>query len=367
MTEVFGTILIVIGVLIISPDALVYNLAKDYVKNSFWDIIFFRCGLNVIVLVGVIGVQSYRNGFGTKKLARVLYNQFTRPITTIVCTMLFTVNQIFISFLFDSVQVPIALSVLATLPFSSAVVEFFALGKPIPYYTCLCILVGMTCVILMVTENGLNNQDKGNFGLGIFSGVLGTVTHALWTLMLLVGDENFPHHFPRMAYFFNLKSPSNQNNVSKNESVENGVEDVSPPATDITNALPSVGFQGILSGIIALLAGARPTMVPPLGAFWLSISGLIILPLSFAFLAIGAMHAKPTTQGLCFLLETVFGTIWAWLAYGDKQKPSTRVIICGIILLASLATNSFIANRKGSETTQVEEDEQYDENDEIIL
>ena len=66
---------------------------------------------------------------------------------------------------------------------------------------------------------------------------------------------------------------------------------------------------------------------------------------------------NPTTVGLSFLLETVFGTLWAWIVYGEKQQPTIRVIIAGSILIFVLGINAIFSTSHDTKKNQEKLDE----------
>ena len=71
----------------------------------------------------------------------------------------------------------------------------------------------------------------------------------------------------------------------------------------------------------------------------ISISGLIILPFSFAALTYATRYTIAANISLLMLLETILGPIWVWFFL--NETPSIQMIIGGLIVIFSLGIYFF--------------------------
>jgi drug/metabolite transporter (DMT)-like permease len=71
-------------------------------------------------------------------------------------------------------------------------------------------------------------------------------------------------------------------------------------------------------------------------AIWrFSVSGLIILPMSFVALTSATRHTNAANVSLFMFLETILGSFWVWLGVGER--PGLWMIMGGTIVLGSLS------------------------------
>ena len=93
----------------------------------------------------------------------------------------------------------------------------------------------------------------------------------------------------------------------------------------ITGLIGVSVVAGSATGLVAVLSGN-------LGA--ITVSGLLILPISFMALTAATRFTKAANVSLFMLLETVLGPIWVWL--GTGERPGGLTIIGGVIVVLSL-------------------------------
>lgn len=67
----------------------------------------------------------------------------------------------------------------------------------------------------------------------------------------------------------------------------------------------------------------------------ISVSGLLILPLSFVALTAATRFTRAANVTLFMLLESVLGPVWVWL--GTGERPGSLTIVGGVIVVISLA------------------------------
>ena len=98
-------------------------------------------------------------------------------------------------------------------------------------------------------------------------------------------------------------------------------------------AFGTTGFGAIITGFIGLLFIDLEQIL--VGNFLaISISGLIILPLSFAALAYSTRYTYASNISLLMLLETIFGPIWVWIFL--EETPNAQMLFGGLIVIITL-------------------------------
>ena len=94
------------------------------------------------------------------------------------------------------------------------------------------------------------------------------------------------------------------------------------------------GISSIGYGIVGLLI-VSPDLLFEGDLIAISLSGLIILPISFACLTFATRYTQASNIGLLMLLETSLGPFWVWL--GTNETPNIYMIMGGIVVILSLA------------------------------
>ena len=110
---------------------------------------------------------------------------------------------------------------------------------------------------------------------------------------------------------------------------------------------PTVLVAAIISAGVAL------PLSFPFHASWQDIGiltgmGTIQAGLGCLLMTLASRHITAAEVGLFALLETILGPLWVWIGVGEQ--PSNLAIVGGIIVVASLAINEFIALRGQRET-----------------
>ena len=98
-------------------------------------------------------------------------------------------------------------------------------------------------------------------------------------------------------------------------------------------AIGATGFGGLLVGIIGILFVTKKTLLAG-DLIAISISGMIILPFSFAALTYATRFTQAANVSLLMLLETILGPIWVWIFI--KESPSNQMILGGMIVIITL-------------------------------
>lgn len=111
------------------------------------------------------------------------------------------------------------------------------------------------------------------------------------------------------------------------------------------NMIPSMAIGGVMVALLALPFADFAALVPPgprLG--YLLIMGLVVLPASFALIALGPRSLPAAEVALILLLETVLGPLWVWLVI--EEYPGNWSLIGGAIVVTTLVAHALTANGK---------------------
>lgn len=99
------------------------------------------------------------------------------------------------------------------------------------------------------------------------------------------------------------------------------------------NILLVTGSSALVSGLIGLAFVDFGTLFQGSPAM-ISISGLIILPLSFFCLTTATRYTQAANISLLMILETVLGPVWVWLIVGER--PGGQMILGGTLVITAL-------------------------------
>ena len=109
----------------------------------------------------------------------------------------------------------------------------------------------------------------------------------------------------------------------------------------------ALGTGGILCGLLAFYFWPSASEINLKGMFYISITGLLILPLSFILLSRASRMTPASNVSIIMLLETVLGPLWVWTF--TTERPQFLTIIGGIIVI--LALIYFFSNKRTQEAT----------------
>ena len=96
----------------------------------------------------------------------------------------------------------------------------------------------------------------------------------------------------------------------------------------------ALGMGGIICGVLAFSFWPSAVDISTDGLFYISITGLIILPLSFILLSRAARMTPASNVSIIMLLETILGPLWVWVFISESPKFIT--IIGGAIVILAL-------------------------------
>ena len=96
----------------------------------------------------------------------------------------------------------------------------------------------------------------------------------------------------------------------------------------------ALGMGGIICGVLAFSFWPSAVDISTDSLFYISITGLIILPLSFILLSRAARMTPASNVSIIMLLETILGPLWVWAFISESPKFIT--IIGGAIVILAL-------------------------------
>ena len=109
----------------------------------------------------------------------------------------------------------------------------------------------------------------------------------------------------------------------------------------------ALGTGGILCGLLAFYFWPSASEINLKSMFYISITGLLILPLSFILLSRASRMTPASNVSIIMLLETILGPLWVWTF--TTERPQFLTIIGGIIVI--LALIYFFSNKRTQEVT----------------
>ena len=101
--------------------------------------------------------------------------------------------------------------------------------------------------------------------------------------------------------------------------------------------VPAMGLGALLTALVSL-PWADPMSATASDYRYLALSGFLVLPLGFGFLAVAPRYIPGAEVALITLLEAVLGPLWVWMALGEV--PTRTAVIGGAIVIGALAYNS---------------------------
>jgi drug/metabolite transporter (DMT)-like permease len=288
-----GIILGLLGALIITPDTLFMKLSKF----GPYEMLSWR-GLETAIILFFVWYFISKN--------RKFDFLNSMKSNGIIASLLIGIGGISFTYAISVSLVSIVLFALAFSPFVSAFFSYYILREKISKFSLFFLftaLVGISIAVLDIKSLDLNinnNNIKGCF-LGLFTAfTLGI------SLVLFRSDKSLP--------------------------------------VMLINSYG--GFIAGISGLIYLLFNNNVINLLNGKIFFISISGFIIIPLSFFLLTYSTRFTSATNISLFLLLETILGPIWIWFFIGEKL--SKNQIFGGILVILSII--SFILKSKNYET-----------------
>lgn len=280
-----GILITVFAVIILSPDSVLIRLAD---AHDGWTLVFWR-GFSYAIGVGIILLLMH----GSKTL--VMCRDIGKGglwigLLSGVCTATFV-------FSIQHTSIANTLVIISTAPVMIAIVAWIMLKEKASLVT----LASMVLVFF-----GIYIVMSGNFGGASLKGDL----FALLTAVI-------------MGVTFTL--------TRKYKAI---------------NMIPTNIVGGVVAAVIAFLAAE--TLYLPTEAMFYTVSSGVLLSISFSMIVIAPRYMPAAEVGMIMPLETVLGSLIAWLVL--SEVPSANALIGGTIVILTLFFHSwystYLANNR---------------------
>ena len=281
-----GILIAFLGALLLTPDTLFMRLSE----MDVWTMLFWRgFQMGAILILMTLSIKEYRENF---------FLIFKKTGTLIV--LIQASGSIFFTLGIVNSSVALILFCIATGPLFAAFFSLIILKEKLKRPTIYASIFSLIGIIIVVTDpSEVLNAPDGSIVFGTVCGLLTAISLGLY-FVLLRSNPKIP-------------------------------------------AFGTTGFGAIITGFVGLLFIDLGQIFT--GNFLaISISGLIILPLSFAALAYATRYTYASNISLLMLLETIFGPLWVWFFL--KETPNIQMLFGGIIVIITL-TIYFIVLRAG--------------------
>ena len=279
MTLNRGILLAFAGALLLTPDSLFMRWSElDGGAMLAW-----RASLSGIIYI-VIGYMFGGSANAVRQGGLRLFSFWILVLCQIS-------NATFFAFGIAIAPVAIVLVAVATVPIFSVILGFFFLGERPDFGT--WVIIGV--VFLGIALSVLGDIDPTQLfnpytALGAVFGLLVAISLAM-NFVIIRKNETLP---------FEL----------------------------------ALGFGAIIAGLGAFVLFPAARSLSFESAFYISLTGLIILPISFYLLSYASRFTSAANVSMLMLLETILGPFWVWLGVGET--PGIFGLIGGGIVIAAL-------------------------------
>ena len=274
-----GIFLALLGTLILTPDALFMRLSE----LSGGEMVAWRAtqGGSIFFLIGLVQVIWPRSEVKPK----VWRKSFLALIFVQMANVFCFAYGIFLA------PVAIVLIAVATVPVFSIILGYWVLKEVVDFKTWLIVIVVFFGVALSVLGD-VNSNDLYNLSTAL-GGLCGLVVAFSLACNFVIIRKDKEVAFPL-----------------------------------------SLGMGGIICGALAFSLWPSAVDISTDSLFYISITGLIILPLSFILLSRAARMTPASNVSIIMLLETILGPLWVWAFISESPKFIT--IIGGAIVILAL-------------------------------
>ena len=284
IANLHGGLLALIGIAILSPDALLIRLIHaDDMTATFWRVCFLAIALLVVALW-----RGVERGQGIVQAIMPGKDEILTGIFYAGTSVLFILSV-------RNTDAANTLVIISATPLLAGLMGMFIFKRSLPMRTWVASLVVLAALVLIV-------------GAG-FGG-----ENALGDILALCAAFC-------MAGFLNVISAR-------------------PKMDEVKGML-----FGAFIATVAMAPAAQPTEVYGIDWVWLLILGVWVVPVSFLFLSAGARKIPAAEVGLIMLNEAIFGSLLVWLFV--QEVPSKMTFICGAVVIATLIVHSVLGMRAG--------------------
>ncbi len=283
-THAKGLLIATVAVLLISFDALLVRLAGA----PHWDIVFWR-GWLICLSLGLWMLFSGRR-------LQLPERRRDRALIWLSVVLLSGNTTLFVLSVAHTAAANTVV-ILAASPFFAALFSWVFLRERVPLRTWIAIAAAITGVLIV-------------FGGGLGGGTLVGDFFALTLAMTVGAHLTVLRRFPEVP------------------------------------RLPLVCLSGALAGAMAF-PFAAPFALPAESYFYLTIMGVLQMPLATVLLTVATRYLPSPEVSLFLLLETVLAPVWVWWALNESVPPLT--LIGGALIMVTLALHAIraLAEEKG--------------------
>ncbi|MFT4610111.1 MAG: drug/metabolite transporter (DMT)-like permease [Cellvibrionaceae bacterium] len=277
-TKLTGLSLSFIGVVVISPDALVLRwVAMDHGTLLLWRGLFLFAGFSAVILyqyqLSSLKALSRAGWFG------------------VLSGFLFAINTFCYTKSIQLTSVTAAMMIISTAPVFAALISWLLLKERINYLTAIVIICTLVGIAIIAADSEGHNTITGN----------------LFALVCAVS----------MAMNFVLARFKS--------------------ARDLT---PGLVFSGLFIVLLAVLEGADSAMPETLQLGAIAIIAMVALPIGFTLLQIAPRYISATDVSLFLLLEAVLAPFWVWLVL--SEIPSVTTLIGSVVICLTLSFYGYL-------------------------
>ena len=255
-----GTLIMVLAVLVLSPDALLISL----ISSDTWTLVFWRGMLTATTLA-----LALVSGYGLESLSLVS----RMGIPGVVAGTFFAASTI--SFVM-SVRLTAAantLVIIAAMPLFAAVLSRMFLGDRVELRTWLAVMAGLA---------GISLVFRGSLAAGSPLGDLLALATALLMASNFVIIRKYRH----------------------------------------VNMIPAVLLSGAITTAITAFM-CHPFSISTSDILLFSMMGAVVLPIPLSLMTIGPKLIPAAEVSLIMLLETFLGPFWVWMVLSERPARET--------------------------------------------
>ena len=255
-----GLVMVTVGVLVLSPDALIVRL----VETDHWTLLWWR---GLLTAVGLAAYVIFREGRKTGAKVRAMGRLGLLAIPLFAGSTILFVTSLTLTTAANT------LVIVSAAPLFAAVFSRLFLGEAVPPRTWFAVVAG---------AGGIAVIFAGSLSAGSLWGDL----CAFGTAGFLAGHLVIARHARPVSM------------------------------------VPAVALSGLLVAA-AMTPLAAPFAVTSRDFVLLLLLGLVIMPISFGLITAGPRYLPAAEVGLLMLLETVLGPLWVWLVVSEVPASGT--------------------------------------------
>jgi drug/metabolite transporter (DMT)-like permease len=273
-----GVQIAAIGALVLSFDAMLIRLTEA----SSWDVVFWRGWLICLAFSVLMLFNRQKNHLPDSR---------KNWIAAAIIAVLYGINTVLFVYSIGHTSTANTVVILASSPLFAAIFSRIFLYEPIKLRVLFAIILAFAGVVTIFAGSFNGSHWQGDIAALCLAISMGAV------LTLLRHFSNLP-------------------------------------------LLPIIAVSGIVAGLLAI-PHASPFSLPTKSYLWLSIMGLVQMPLATWLLMRAPRYIPSAEVSLFLLIETILGPIWVWLAVGEETPE--RTFIGGAIILTAILSNSLAA------------------------